>query len=162
MEHGQIIDFGYWPNDMIKDVARRSGRMYAQGALMHPFSSPYIILHSWDDKENARANELLTKHSLPNEITSAYLVNPFPNADKSPHVDFEAMTFEGLVIKRQRTLAVADRVIYYADQSASTGRCCCDVIPMIHRFARPGTEDHAKLTKEMGYDLVRAAAANVT
>ena len=44
---GQVIDFGYWPNEMIKATAKRAGPLYLKDGLAHPFSSPYVIMHSW-------------------------------------------------------------------------------------------------------------------
>src|SRR5215469_14048398 len=49
VNRGQVIDFGHWSNDFIKETAIRSGPLYTQGALPMPFTSPWIFIHTWSD-----------------------------------------------------------------------------------------------------------------
>src|SRR5580765_4052593 len=35
---GQVIDFGHWSNDFIKECTLRAKSLYREGALGHPFS----------------------------------------------------------------------------------------------------------------------------
>jgi len=112
INHGQMIDFGHWPNGMIKKAAVRGGDLYSAGALSHPFGSPYVILHSWSDEMNPR---------MTGTETCAYLVNPFRN-EKLPD-DFEAMEITGLSIGGIDCVSVNDRVTFEFDHEKKSAIC---------------------------------------
>src|SRR3954463_16255571 len=101
VNRGQIIDFGYWPNEMIQVSAHRGGRLYNSGALGHPFSTPYIFLHTWDDKNNPDMDAKVAK--MQGLVTSrpesaAYLVNPQP-VQGELCISFEVLAFDGITIR---------------------------------------------------------------
>src|SRR3954467_12949157 len=114
VDRGQVFDFGYWPNEMIQLSSNRAGRLYTQDALGHPFSTPYIILHTWDDKQNEQSQKRVAELQGRNKAipeSSAYLVNPFPVTDKLC-VDFEILQFDAILIKGRQLLAVGDRGLF--------------------------------------------------
>lgn len=160
---GQMIDFGYWPNEMIKATSKRGGKLYAQGALAHPFSSPYVIVHRWDDHTDERemryARDL--KRSYP--MTSVYLVNPFPDSGVGTCCDFEAMELEGFRVHKDNVLGIGDRIGYSAINSIGTDKYHLNVIPTLYRFN--SLRDNPKFGKMMdqydGSNPVEMAAANV-
>ena len=129
---GQLLSFGYWPNDFIKATARRAGKLYIQSALAHPFRSPYIIMHSWDDLASPlhKVNPLLNK----GPITSAYLVNPYNNSGDGICIDFEAMELEEVVAKGNRCLGVGDRVTLDATKSIECDGYAVNVVAFAYRF----------------------------
>ena len=153
---GQVIDFGHWPNDMIREVGHRGGNLYCQGALGHPFSTPYIFVHTWNDS-------LLP--STMETIGCAYLVNPFSEG-KELCIDFEAMTLEGLQIPRdsnEQYLGVGDRISLDASASKEHGFYACQVVPFAKRWPNLIDNDEFQrfATNRNGDDMDIAAAGNV-
>jgi hypothetical protein len=125
---GQLIDFGHWPNDMIRHASQRAGRMYTEGALAHPFRTPYVFMHSWDDEKNPRP-ELRVK------ATNAYLINPFPDSGDGICIDFEAVELEGFdVPKYGNFLGVGNRISFNANESMRDKCANLHVIPFAMRF----------------------------
>jgi hypothetical protein len=159
VDRGQMIDFGYWPNDMIMATGHRAGNLYSEGALGHPFSTPYIILHTWNDPK------LLPDVGNPNEkSSSAYLVNPFPYKDsKDLCIDFEAMTLEGLIIEGYKCLGVGDRALLNGKETSNSKNYAVQVIPFAARWAsaQNNTEFMRAATNRNNDDINIAAAGNV-
>jgi hypothetical protein len=46
---GRLIDFGYLPNEVIKQGGHRGGPLYNIGGLGHPFRDAWIFLHAWEE-----------------------------------------------------------------------------------------------------------------
>lgn len=176
VNRGQVIDFGYWPNDMIREVGHRGGTLYCQGALGHPFSTPYIILHSWDDPK-LPSHEYYVAQGKDGRMTCAYLINPFPQG-KDLCIDFEAMTFEGLEIPRRngkKCLGIGDRVMLDSAASKAAGFYGCQCVPFAFRFMPDKSDpDYASKIKFFANvefqkmssnrnqdDILHAAAGNV-
>lgn len=169
VNRGQMIDFGYWPNDMIREAGVNGGRLYCQGALGHPFSTPYIILHSWDDPKLPISQAIhMGKFNLKPDMekhTCAYLVNPFPNG-KELLIDFEAMTFEGITFRhkpREKYLGIGDRISLDADASRQAGYYAAQVIPYALRWTPLLDNPDFKLlaTNRNADDFYHAACGNV-
>jgi len=103
IKSGQVIDFGYWPNEMIKDTSLRSGKLYNDGALGMPFSSPWIFVHSWDSPDSMEYR----KSDKP--VTVAYLVDP---ENDELGCGFQALEMDAFNIAGLFTLGVGDRLVY--------------------------------------------------
>jgi len=128
IDRGQMIDFGYWPNEMIKLVSHRAGKLHSEGALAHPFRTPYVFLHSWDDANNPRPE-------LRRTITNAYLINPFPDSGDGICIDFEAVELEGVKLESiGNTLTVGNRISFLAAESLQNKNATLNVIPFAMRF----------------------------
>ena len=154
---GRLIDFGYWPNEQIKQVGARSGKLYTQGALGHPFSEPYLILHTWSDPVlHAKFTDMPDR-----EVSCLYLVNPFPVKGETC-ISFEAVSFEVMMLHGMKTLCVGDRALFHGEQSKGTDMFFCDVIPFAWRWL-PDKEMMAGLATQLepGASFERMAAANV-
>ena len=125
INRGQMIQFGHWPNDLIKKSSGHGGKMYMQGALAHPFNTPYVLIHSWNDETFP-----IPDH-LKGPKVSVYLVNPFPDG-KETFIDFEAMELEGFKVIGDECIGICDRIVFHA--ALSTEVPCCEVIPFALRF----------------------------
>jgi hypothetical protein len=138
VDRGQVIDFGYWPNSFIQETAKRVGRLYTQGALPMPFTTPWIFLHSWRDerKEAELLKEFrLTEKELLDVQTSAYLIHPMPGEKGQHCIDFEGCCLEGFQIKGLDFLGVGDRVFFDAEKShQSDDEYYVQCVPMQWRF----------------------------
>lgn len=156
---GQLIDFGYWPNDMIKATSKRGGKLYVESALAHPFSSPYVIMHSWDDAANPIPKQWLASKQNNGPYVSAYLVNPYLSDDVC--CDFEAMELEGIVVQGDRCLGVGDRINLDANESKACDGYAVNVVPFILRFPSMLNDPNIKAALNRFSDPLRAAAANV-
>lgn len=155
---GQVLAFGYWPNDMIRSVAKRSGLLYTQSALAHPFRSPYIILHSWDDVKSPWHDRLISaKKGL---ATNAYLVNPFAQSSDGICIDFEALEFEGITVDGKPHLSIGDRVLFHAEESMKHKGYVVEVVPFMRRFDHETDPRFVEAMKSIK-DVDSAAAANV-
>jgi len=178
VNRGQMIDFGYWPNDMIREVGTRGGTLYCEDALGMPFQTPWIFLHSWDDPklpysafEKAHAGVLQEMgFSLPGnggKQTCAYLVNPFPKSATDPKqlcIDFEVMCFEGIQMPKGygfRYLGIGDRATLHGKESREAGYYACNVIPYAWRWPLDNPEFHALITNRNNDDVLHAACGNV-
>lgn len=157
VNRGQFIDFGYWPNDMIMSVAKRAGDLYGEGAIGHPFSTPYLILHSWDDPKLPFHG--LVEHN--EKSTACYLVNPFTEEGKLSW-DFEAVELEGMKINAIEVLGVTDRVLLWAEES-KVGGYTATSIPFLARFPDFHHRDDFKqmTANRSGDDIWHAACGNV-
>lgn len=165
---GQMIDFGYWPNDMIREVGARAGVLYAQGALGHPFSTPYVIVHSWSDEKLPYGKILAAQ--FPDNLearksTCAYLVHAFPAATPGDLcVDFEVTLLEGIAINGVKMLGVGDRALLDGEQSKTGQRYCAHVIPFLWRFPdiakEPSFAEFKWGSNRDGDDIAHSAVAN--
>lgn len=165
VKHGQVIDFGYWPNDMIREVGTRGGELYTKNALGHPFSSPYVIIHSWNDPK-LPLTKLLPEDMKEKKLTCSYLVNPFPNENaKELCCDFEAMQFESLIIGGQNVLGIADRIALNNEESRKYGYYVVQCIPFALRFQGSALFKHPDFkvmaSNRRQDDIMHAAAGNV-
>lgn len=153
---GRLIDFGFWPNAVIKESGNRGGILYNESALGHPFSEPYLIMHTWSDPK------LHADLGMENyQASCVYLINPFPQQGETC-ISFEACTFETLTIANERTLCVGDRLWFHGDMSKGRNDYCANVIPFAHRWLsepRMLAAFQSQLTD--GRNFESAAAANV-
>ena len=94
---GQLIDFGFWSNAAIKNAGRRGGELYAQGLLRHPFTDPWMFMHSWDPR-------------VPMQVYSVYFVNPLEPG--TPNGDYECVELCPMRLGRETVLTINDRVSY--------------------------------------------------
>jgi hypothetical protein len=108
---GQFIDFGYWPNRFIITASNRGGNLYQESAIGHPFSTPWMFMHTWSDPEmNEYAKDKFK--TWKDMSASAYLVNPFLNERNTTlGCDFEIMELTGIKVKNNILLALGDRAI---------------------------------------------------
>lgn len=126
---GRFIDFGFWPNDLIKDSSKRGGPLYSQSALGHPFNSPWMFMHTWSDPESGLAKRF-GDHG---PYYSAYLVNPLlRDKPNSLGCDVEIMSLESMSIHGKFMLAVGDRALM--SPLPNEDRYACSVVPMMWRF----------------------------
>ena len=89
---GRLIDFGFLPNEIIKEGGTRGGPMYSAGALGHPFSGSWVMYHEWE------------------EGVSCYLVSLL-ETDMQAGGDTEVVELEPVTLLGQPHLMVGDRVI---------------------------------------------------
>lgn len=152
VQAGRFFDFGYWPNNVIKETSRRSGQLYNQGALGHPFTQPWIYLHSWSTPES-------DAEGYP-PVWAGYLVNPLLKKDEAPTgVDFEVIGFEGFNIKGRDMLGLNDRAILTPDINNPTV-FDCNVIPSGIRYLDADDPEYQRVINN-NVSPQRAAAANV-
>lgn len=150
--NGQVIDFGYWPNDLMKTTSMRAGKLYNQNALGMPFSSSWIFLHSWNSKTMELLGEAKPKYT-------AYLVSPF---NDQLGTGFEALEMAAFTIAGDYTLGVGDRVVFNPQYGYDGYNVA--VIPGYKRW--PKDEMMLASAEGLGYDLEselseQAAACNV-
>ena len=152
---GQVIDFGHWPNEMIKATAKRAGPLYIADGLAHPFSSPYVIMHSWDIPKYDWVTMNLSGSSV-------YLINPFPQSNATTCIDFEALEFEGLLAHGSQCVGVMDRVAFHAKQSQQTGGYSVNVTPFAMRYHEKLNDPHVKeILHQSGETIYEGAVSNV-
>jgi hypothetical protein len=139
---GRLIDFGDWTNDVIKYAASRGGPLYGRGAIGHPFSQPYVFLHTWE------------------EATSVYLVNPL-EPDRLAGGDCEAVELSPAIVSGEKVLMIGDRIYFQppppdAPHSVINDykKYGCYAIPSLWRYM-PGAE---KINMQ---EPANAAAGNV-
>jgi hypothetical protein len=116
---GRLIDFGELPNALIKDGGHRGGPLYAAGVLNQPFRDPWLLYHTWDERNAA-----------------VYLINPC-EPDR-PNGDCEVVELEPAQFAGQGTLTIGDRILYLPEPEkpdSYSARCA----PSIWRFM-PGAE----------------------
>ena len=148
INRGNLICFGHWPNTMIKANAKRSGGLYNQSALAHPFMSPYIIMHEWSD-----ANTKIT----PEITTAIYLINPLPDNKNETCISFEAVSLEPMEIVGVKMLGVGDRVYFDGPLAKGTEGYAASIIPVAWRFGNdPSLMRY--YTEIVGTDNVQEAA----
>src|SRR5215831_14025306 len=122
VNRGQVIDFGHWTNDFIKQSSLRCGPLYTQGALPMPFTSPWIFIHTWNDANMDKiAEEAFGFDASDRMQTSAYLVHPFPGEKGNHCVDFEICALEGFNIAGTDAIGVGDRVYFDGKEDNETG-----------------------------------------
>ena len=155
---GRLIDFGHWPNTAIKETGARGGRLYNDAALGHPFSKPYLMLHTWNDAETVHP-VLGVPMSQP--ASCLYLVNPHPKQGETC-ITFEACLFECLLVAGVKTLAVGDRVLFDGDMSKGQHQFFAEIIPYAFRWASD-PRMMAALTAQLppNTSFIRMAASNV-
>jgi hypothetical protein len=154
IKRGQLIQFGHWPNELIRKTAGHGGRLYQDGALAHPFSSPYLFMHTWNDEYFPIPEHLKGKGPK----TSVYLVNPFPNG-KEVFIDFEAMELEGFRIVTDDCVGICDRIVFHSE--LSTKLPVCEVTPFALRFPEIRNTQTFKTIMGAGVTIPEAAMANV-
>lgn len=162
---GQMFDFGYWPNDMIRETGGRAGVLYMEGALGHPFSTPYIVLHSWTDEQLPFGKMLAEMY--PNDLnkrlsTCAYLVQPLVGTADDLCIDFEVTVLEGLSINGVKVLGVGDRARLDNATARKSGRYFAHVIPFLWRFPDMLGDPRVQAmgSNREGDDIAHAAVAN--
>lgn len=154
---GRLIDFGYWPNEQIKINGARGGKLYNQSALGHPFSQPYIIMHSWSDPDIATRLGFEASRNT----TCVYLVNPIPEEHETC-INFEACALEVLEIEGEKHLCVGDRVNFIGSESRGSDQFFADIVPYANRWKlEPKIMEQFEALVPKGASLVRMAASNV-
>jgi hypothetical protein len=131
---GKMFDFGHWSNEFIKKVSIRGGSLYNQKALGHPFSTPWVFYHTWDDAEvNKRWGEDHINYT-------AYLVNPLPKTDSTLGCDVEITAIDAFDIADNKGnyvkfLGVGDRALLMPEHELPEGaKYACQVAPVFLRF----------------------------
>lgn len=136
---GRLIDFGGWTNDVIKHGGTRGGPLYSRGVIGHPFSEPYVFLHTWEGE------------------TAVYMVNPL-EPDKLAGGDCECLEMQPMRIADDAVLMIADRALLEGGintDKATWSKYHCSAMPSPWRFF-PGAE-----TMNKGISPANAAAGNV-
>jgi hypothetical protein len=143
---GQVIDFGHWSNDFIKECTLRAKSLYREGALGHPFSTPWIFIHTWEDKS------AFEKFGLERQA-AAYLINPYP-AENHLGWTFEVLELDSMRIKsiNAHLIFVGDRCLVAPDKNSNGFDC--QIIPAYKRFEETIREHMENFTDEQ-------AASNV-
>lgn len=138
IRNGRFIDFGFWPNDVIKDCGKRGGPMYQRGAFVMPFRKPWLLMHSWE------------------QATAVYLINQL-DEHKSSGADFEAVELMCGKYSGVGVFAIGDRVWLTTDDSVRVDdQYCVHTAPCVWRFI-PGARD----TFNNGGSPEQAAVGNV-
>jgi hypothetical protein len=91
---GRMLDFGFLPNEVIRDCGKRGGALYNLGALHVPFADPWLYMHSWSAGPEQKA-------------VSVYLVNQVDG-------DLELLCFEPMVMDGVPRLTIGDRALLFA------------------------------------------------
>lgn len=147
---GRVIDFGLWPNEVIKEGGRRGGTLYKQSAIGHPFRDPWVLIHSWPGIQDDPKWKTLDRPRL-----CVYLVNLLEQKQPAGG-DFEIIELELMSIKGENTLTIGDRALLTPDHSNSDPTHDCYICPSVWRFIPQVAE-----TLNLGQSPDAAAAGNV-
>jgi hypothetical protein len=97
---GRLIDFGWWPNDVIKFGGTRGGELWNQGGLSMPFTEPWLVYHNWENG------------------SCVYLINPVEPGQMAPTASgeireagegFEVAELAPALLGGNRVLVIQDR-----------------------------------------------------
>jgi hypothetical protein len=154
---GKFFDFGHWPNEFIKKQSARASKLYLEGALGHPFTTPWIFFHTWNDP-------IIDEKFGHQASCSTYLVHPYPIDGKAIACDFEIVSIEPFKVKDITILGVGDRARFMSHEVLEPGRAyACNVAPVQFRFPQRFWDSYARETglEEGPRAAMEAAAANV-
>jgi hypothetical protein len=117
---GRLIDFGHLPNAVIMECGSRSGILFDAGALLQPFSDPWLFMHTWEGGGEERPS------------VAAYLVNPID----FPTGRVEVVEFQPVTYATSRLLAIGDRglLLGAATKEDAGKRYTCQILPSIWRL----------------------------
>ena len=157
---GRLIDFGHWTNASIIEGGHRGGPMYGQRALAHPFTKPWMFVHTWEqpteDIPEGLANALKGQPQ-----SSGYLVNPLPDTNGAVGCDVEVVTFEGVKYGGDRNvMLVGDRGLLIPGHDGNFDKYHCQMIPMALRFQN-GVKPSDRFADPRVDQIYTMAAANV-
>lgn len=122
---GRLIDFGNLPNEVIRHGGNRGGPLYSQGAIGHPFSQPYVFMHTWGE-----------------DMAAVYLVTPL-EPDKLAGGDCEAIELQPVKVAGEAALIISDRILLEPDRDPNHHQYYCSAIPAVWRFL-PGAPNQGK------------------
>src|SRR5215470_8421824 len=92
---GRIIDFGHLPNAVMMSASLRGMDLYRRGFLPHPFTEPWLLMHSWE------------------EAVAVYLVSPIECDDDNPALPVEVAELQPVALHGlPNTMIVGDRIFY--------------------------------------------------
>ena len=119
---GRLIDFGAWTQEVICHGGNRGGPLYSKGAIGHPFSRPWMFVHTWEGE------------------TSVYMVNPL-EPERLAGGDCEALELNPTLASGHRALMIGDQVILRPGEAegADWRKYHCVALPSVWRFM-PGAE----------------------
>jgi hypothetical protein len=92
VRYGRMIDFGFWPNEAIKQGGRRGGPLWSRGFIGMPFNEPWVLFHQWEDGP------------------AVYLVNP--RGEKPTCGDIEICELQCQEMQGNPLLCIADRALF--------------------------------------------------
>jgi hypothetical protein len=121
---GRVMDFGDFPNQLMKDTSKRSGPLYVQGYLPMPFSLPWVLTHTWE------------------EATAWYVIIPLE--DGLLGADFEVSELDCLSYQGRKLLVIGDRAMLDCaqwDEATVWSKYPCRVCPSPWRFLPGIAED---------------------
>ena len=158
--NGRVIDFGHWPNDLIKSRSGRASELYHQNALGHAFMSPWIFTHTWSDP--VLDSKLAITDEQPNR-SSYYLVHPLLEADKAIGCDFEITAIEPMIINDKKILCIGDRALLLVQDKPKNAKYAIQCIPNHFRLPIEYWNDYARaIGRPEGPDgALQDAGANV-
>jgi hypothetical protein len=98
VRYGRMIDFGFLPNDAIKQGGRRGGPLWSRGFIGMPFLEPWVLYHTWEDGP------------------AVCLVNP--KGDRPTGNDWEVCELTPSLVKGDRMLCIGDRGLFKFPETA--------------------------------------------
>jgi hypothetical protein len=106
---GRVIDFGYIPNEVLKEGGQRGGLLYTDGHIGMPFRDPWVLWHTWDAA--TVIGELDKLRSLTDRQPSVYLIQ-LMELDKPAGGAFEAVELEPVALNADdHSLMIGDRIL---------------------------------------------------
>src|ERR1700733_9406307 len=98
VRYGRMINFGFWPNDAIKQGGKRGGPLWARGFIGMPFIEPWVLYHTWEGGP------------------AVYLVNPY--GDRPTGNSWEVAELQPAEVKGEHMLCIGDRGLFrFPDQA---------------------------------------------
>jgi hypothetical protein len=142
---GRMIDFGYLPNEVIKDGGMHAGPMWNAGAYGQPFRQPWVLYHTWHETEEGN-------------LVAVYLINLID--PKQPTGDFEIVELQPISVGPERLLLIGDRALFESDpeKPLMDKKYRCIVAPNLIRYV---DDDEASAQVNNGGAPDGAAAGNV-
>jgi len=92
---GRMIDFGWLPNDVIKQGGIRGGPLWDRGYLGQPFRAPWILYHRWD-------------HEADDPAVAVLLINPMDET----HGPVEICELQPMRLNGADMLVICDRGLF--------------------------------------------------
>ena len=92
VRYGRMIDFGFLPNEAIKQGGKRGGPLWSRGFIGMPFIEPWVLYHTWEDG------------------SAVYMVNPY--GDRPTGNSWEVVELQCSIIQGTRMLCIGDRGLF--------------------------------------------------
>lgn len=126
MTAGRVIDFGFFPNEVMKESGQRGGHLYSAGHIGMPFRDPFVIFHTWDAGSTHDALDRVSDRT-----PAVYLVQ-LTELDMPAGGEFEALELQPVVFDDHQALMIGDRIIAQHDPEQG-GQLHAKCLPAVWR-----------------------------